>query len=117
MIKYILAISVIFSTQAFAKCADQSDMVFYHDDENGHFHIGWYKPCCYIVTIMEGVGKGWQEFRYGNKVLASSNLSEIHSTYFVHIYEGFKVYSWDDYQRIVYTKDKQCLEIENDTNR
>ena len=117
MFKYLIAISMTISIQAFAKWADQSDMVFYQEENGQRLHIAWYKPSCYIVTVMLGPNKGLQELRYGNHVLISSNLTEIHTTYFVHIYPDFKVYSWDDYQRIVYTKDKRCLDHENDTNK
>lgn len=117
MLKYIVVISMIFTSQAFAKCADQADIVFYHEENDQHLHIGWYKPSCYVVTVVVGKDKGLQELRYGNQVLISSTLSEIHRMYFVHIYPDFKVYSWDDYQRIIYTKGKPCLELENDTTK
>jgi hypothetical protein len=118
MIKYIATLLFIFPFTMNAKCADESDIVFYHDENGQHQHIAWYKPCCYIVTIMEGPNKGLQQLLYGQQILVSSKDSEIHNTYFIHFYDGFKVYSWDDYQRIVYTKeDMQCLEQRNDTSK
>ncbi len=117
MIKYFVAMfTVLSSSQAIAKCAEQSDIVFYMQEEDQRLHVGWYMPFYYVVTVTEGKDKGLQELRYGSKVIMSSKDSEIHNRYFIHFYDGFKVYSWDDYQRIVYTKgDVQCLEIENDT--
>lgn len=90
-------------------------MVFYHDNQGQHLHIAWYMPFCYVITVMEGPDKGLQELKYGPRLLASSRDSEIHNTYFIHFYKDFKIYSWDDYQRIVSTGNDLCSEIKQDT--
>lgn len=118
MIKYILALSLAIPLPSQATCADKADMVFYHEEESQKIHIGWYQPCYYVVTYMDGPNKGLQELRYGVHAITSSKDSEQHYTYFIHFYNGFKVYSWDDHQRIIYTQeDRPCLEIDKDTSK
>ena len=105
---------------AHAKCAQQSDVVFDIKENDQYLHIAWYIPNSYIITVLEGQDKGLQQIWLGSQMLLSSNESVIKNKYFIHFYDGFKVYSWDDYQRIIYTKDQgkiRCLEQKKDSSK
>jgi hypothetical protein len=95
----------------FSESFQDANFVFDVQEEERLLHVGWYiKENCYIITVIEGKDQWFQEVCYGLTPVISSKEFVLHDKYMVHYYPSFAVYSTEETQRIVFTKDRKCSE-------
>jgi len=96
---------------------EETSVVFFIEEDGSYKHIAWYYPNAYVKTNIQGKDIWLQELFVGSHLITQSLDSEIHDTYFVHFYPRFKIYSTEDKQSIVYSKDFQCLDTKQDMKK
>jgi hypothetical protein len=110
-VKLVIPILLSICLSCFGESYKEADFVFDIQEEERLLHVGWYiDENCYVITIVEGDDQYLQQVCYGLIPAISSREFVLHDKYMVHYYPAFAVYSTQETQRIVFTKERKCSE-------